>query len=816
MAIKQVLELSAKDLKEELERSQVEVDTSRLENDIKFEGKQILNLTKKSRIQNQLEEENNLSDKITEIKKLRLVVSSFSPLDSASQRHSAWANKRQAEVKKAIGEENYLLLEGFMYWCWGAKVEELITEIDMQRSKFYYRLKQMLARLPQLFVDKREDNGRQSSKLETQLAGRIIELVVSQPGITPQAVSQQLAEQDGTHISASLVSKYLRQAQLHDYQGSPYRQTVFQNMYKENFSRYAAHLLQIPILEQLGFYQAVPLLDVTTCKKYYSNLTRWHTVVMATSCGKSRLYHTGELVEDEFALILGEPRYPQRSDLHAYCDRIVAQDQAQAEKGLPEEKRLVGQFVAQALKQMGSTALPGAARAIYIDPHVIALHTKKAIARTKHGTQKRIVKALVRVQVVSANQPERALAFKLGQGNLSFRECLEQMVDLTTWISGEPVELVGVDRGALSQAILQLFEKRQIGLMVWSKDTPTMRRELAKVQKEALHDGEYELQRCADGRKVQRLRTRLADVPNMLINSDGYCCRTIVVEDVRSQRRIGIHAVGKPTLGMSPKQILAFMRGKQWVEENIKQGIAWSTDDFCGGQIVPNLRRKAPDAEEAMALKAKARQLKIRWRANLAEEATMISKWRAGQYTKRQLNDLLKGIRQRRQRIRIDWQLRQDLIRWAEAGVVPTYQVQWVVDTRKMQLMSQFHMFAQLARQDTMALVRSYIKQAYLESLVAEQAESITTQLYQKYERQAKKKFENYPWGQIEKRLFAQGGWIYKDKKQRIFSVILKPFKNQLLQRACELLCQHLNQLQAVMRCQDGEYTLDITLGPSS
>ena len=66
----------------------------------------------------------------------------------------------------------------------------------------------------------------------------------------------------------------------------------------------------------------------------------------------------------------------------------------------------------------------------------------------------------------------------------------------------------------------------------------------------------------------------------------------------------------------------------------------------------------------------------------------------------------------------------QDLIQWAEAGVVPTSQVQWVVDTRKMLLMSQFHMFARLARQNTMALVRSYITQAYVENKAAKEAKA--------------------------------------------------------------------------------------------
>ncbi|MGB0389043.1 MAG: hypothetical protein ACPGWR_29830 [Ardenticatenaceae bacterium] len=454
--------------------------------------------------------------------------------------------------------------------------------MGVQRSGFYYRLEQTLARLPQLFADGRQQNGRPPASIDTDIAGRIVELVVGQPGITPQAISQELAEQDKTIISVDQVVKYLKQAQLIQYNASAYREAILptKEVVKEGFTRYAAQLLDIPQLEQLGLYRVLPLLDVTKPSGYYSNTLRWHTVLHSLSSGKSRLYHTSELVEDEFSRILGESRYPQRSDLHAYFDRIVAQDQQQAEEGIVEEERIIGHFVRQAQQQLAKAAPPGVGQAIYVDPHVTALHTKKPIARTKHGTQKRVVKALVRVQVVSANQPGRALAFKLGQADLSFRESLEETVDLTSWVTGEAVKLVGVDRGALSEAILKQFSKREIGLVVWSKDTPTMRQALALVAPDQFIDAEYETVRRDDGQQVERLKTRVADVPEMVINKEGYTCRTIVVEDVRNRKRIGIYAVGEPTLKMSAGELLSFMRGKQWVEEDIKQSIAWGGDAF--------------------------------------------------------------------------------------------------------------------------------------------------------------------------------------------------------------------------------------------
>jgi len=185
-----------------------------------------------------------------------------------------------------------------------------------------------------------------------------------------------------------------------------------------------------------------------------------------------------------------------------------------------------------------------------------------------------------------------------------------------------------------------------------------------------------------------------------------------------------------------------------------------------------------------------------------------VSEWRAGQLRKRQLNDLLKGIRQRRNRIGADWQKAEELIRWGQKGVVPQSQMHWIVDTRKMLVMSQFQDFARLSRQETMVMVRRFLKQAVIESAVAEQGGQVSRKRQEDIEREAERSLRRMPWGQLERRLFEQGGWVEKDRQERVMYVTLKPFKNRLLERACELLSEYLNQTQTVMRCQDGDYTL--------
>jgi len=721
-----------------------------------------------------------------------------------------WAQRRQERVQAVLGEETYRDLEGLMRWCWGEAVDRLLPELAVGRSGFYYRLEQVLARLPQVFADGREHNGRAPTGLDEALAERLVEIVVGQPGMTPAEVSQRLAQQDGSQVGAEAVAAYLAQARLIHYQGSPYRPAaaVPVAMAEDRFSRYAAHLWQVPALEQLGFYQAVPWLDVTGPQTYYSHLLRCHTVLLGLSSGKTRLYHNGELVEEEFARMLGETRYPQRSALHAYLDRIVEQDQAQAEQGMAAPDRRIEQFLRLAQQGLAQAAPIPSGRSLYVDPHVVALSTAKPIARTKHGVSQRVVKALVKLRVVSADPPGRPLVFLLGQGDQSFPACLEEAVERTTWATGEAVELVGVDRGALSQEVLERFAARGIGLTVWSEDTPTMREGLAGVARSAFQDAEYETVRRADGKRVRRLKTRVAEVPDLVINCQGYRCRTIVVEEAGSKRRMGIHAVGAPTAAMTPREILDFMRGKQWVEEEIKQGIAWGSDAFCGGEIRSVVRRERPESEEVEEWKIRARRLKERWRQNQAEEGAAVAEWRAGQRTKRPLNDMLKGLRRRRERIAADWQQAEEMIRWGQAGVVPESQVQWVVDTRKMAILSQFQDYARLARREILDRMRDCLHQAVVESAVREQGGTVSPPRRQEIEEEARGIVERMPWGQMETRWFDQGGWVHKDPQQRELLVTLKAFPNPLWQRAGELLCDHLNQLQAVMRCQDGEYLL--------
>jgi len=741
----------------------------------------------------------------------------------------AWAAKRQERLQATLGEERYRDLEAVVLWGLGARIRDVQAVRGLGRSSLYAHLAGVLTdtQSPEVV----NDGGCPETAdpaVEPALAARIVELLIGQR-LTPAQISQQLAEQDGTQMNAEEVTAYLEQAQLAGYTGSPFRDEAVPGVGEAEvgiFTRYAAHLLHIPALNALGYERVMPLVDVTKPTTRYSHLLRCYTILLSLSAGKRRLYHNGELVEDEFAAILGADRYPKRSDLHAYLNRIVARDQAEAEAGVLEGERTVARFTRESQAALAQAAGPEVGKEIYLDPHIIALHTEKPVSKAKHGIWNRVVKALVKIRTVSATQPGRALTFTLEQGDVSLVSQVEAAIERVEWATGEQVEMVGVDRGALSQELLEAFDGSDTGLVVWADDTSVLRRAVAAVPRSEFVDGEYETVRRVGGKpalgavegkaagKVRRLKTRLANIAEMAINRRGYRCRTVVVEDVRNGHRAAFHVVGKPTKGQSAKELLAFLRGKQWAEEEFKQGRAWGSDAFCGGEITWQLRQERPTGAELDELLTRARKLKQRWQDHLAEEGAAMAQWRAGELRKRQLNDLQKGIRRRRKRIEADWQEVEDLIRWGRTGIVPQSQVRWVVDTRKMAIMAQFQDFIRQARRDTLAQLGWCMEQVLVEGAIADRGRSGDERERQSIEREVHEAVQRLPWGQMSIRFFDQGGWVRKDPQSRVMDVTLKAFGPRLVQQACERLCDHLNSLRPVMHCEDGDYSLHYTCQP--
>jgi hypothetical protein len=731
------------------------------------------------------------------------------------------SEQRQARVQEMLGQTSFEDLLAVFVWAMGGRAADSQSVWGVQHSRFYERLRETLEAL-----------GRRAPVAESQpparplppaLIGRVVEVVVMRPGVRAEDIAAELNVQDGTQVAAADIQAYLTHAGLATYQASAFmrdRLPVTPASKAESalggYTRYAAAALNVPVLEQSGYRAAVAQLDVTGPRAVYSHQLQCDVLVWGYWYGKSRVFQTGELVADEFALVLGVSAYPKRSELQSHLDEIVQRDQDQVEARVPGYRRLMEGFTRLARKVLALAGGSGVGQAIYLDTHILKLYPDAEIDKTKNASMAHPVKAILKLRAVSARRGGRPLLFTYEQASTAFIGLVHEAIRAVEAATGEPVKLVGADRGALSWELLDSFEDGACGYVVWADDTATVRQAAADLPLTQFVDAEFETVRRADGRPVKHLKTQVANVSRMKVNADGKTYRAVVVRDVRTEHRAVLFAVGQPAHCLSAMALLEFMRGKQWVEEDFKKGKRQGADAFCGGDIVPHLRREPPTPAEVEQLHERAAKLKARWQANQAEEQAAQAQYQSKQIGKRQLNDVLKGIERRREQMVADQRETQDLLRWAKTGQVPDAQVRWRVDTRKMTIVSQLHDFARLAQQETVAEIKACVLEVLVERELARQRQPVSPARQSAIREAMRQQVARLPWGQLTQRIFDQGGWVKRDPETHTMLVTLKPFDNVVIQAAMVRLCERWNQKAAQMLCEDGVYMLQFACLPPS
>ena len=723
------------------------------------------------------------------------------------------SEQRQARVQEMLGQTTFEDLLAVFVWAMGGRAADSQSVWGVQHSRFYERLRETLEML-----------GRRAPAVESQplacslssaLIGRVVEVVVTRPGVRAEDIAAELKAQDGTQVAAADIQAYLTHAGLVAYQASAFmhrhRQTSLaseEEITRGVYTRYAAAALNVPRLEQSGYRAAVAKLEVTGPRAVYPHQLQCDVLVWGYWYGKSRVFQTGELVADEFAQVLGVRRYPKRSELQSHLEEIVQRDQDQVEAQVPGYHRLIEGFTRLARKVLALAGGSGVGQAIYLDTHILRLYPGAEIDKTKNASMAHSVKAILKLRAVSARRGGRPLLFTYEQASTAFTGLVHEAIRAVEAATGEPVKLVGADRGALSWELLDSFEGGACGYVVWADDTATVRQAAADVPLTQFVDAEFETVRRADGRPVKQLKTQVANVPQMKVNAEGKTYCAVVVRDVRTEHRAVLFAVGQPAHRLSATALLEFMRGKQWVEEDFKKGKRQGADAFCGGDIVPRLRREPPTSTEVEQLKERAAKLMARWQANQAEEQAAQAQYQAKQIGKRQFNDVLKGIERRREQIVADQRETQDLLRWAKTGQVPDAQVRWIVDTRKMTIVSQLHDFARLAQQETVAEIKLCVLEVLVERELARRRRPVSLARQSAIREAMSQQVARLPWGQLTQRIFDQGGWVKRDPETHTMLVTLKAFDNAIIQAAMERLCERWNQKAAQMPCEDGVYTL--------
>ena len=723
------------------------------------------------------------------------------------------SEQRQARVQEMLGQTTFEDLLAVFVWAMGGRAADSQSMWDVHRSRFYERLRETLEALGRRAAA--PENPPPAVSLSPAIIGRVIEVVVTRPGVTAEDIAAELKAQDGTPVAAADIQAYLTHARLTTYQASAFWRRHAQALRvseedcpRGGYTRYAAATLNVPVLEQLGYRTAVAKLDVTGPRAVYPHQLQCDVMVWGYWYGKSRVFQTTELVADEFALALGVGAYPQRSELQAHLEQIVQRDQDQVEARVPGYRRLIAGFTRLARQVLAWAGGPGVGQAVYLDTHILKLFPAAEIDKTKNAAMAQPVKAILKLRAVSARRAGRPLLFTYEPAATAFTGLVHEAIRAVETATGEPVKLVGADRGALSWELLDSFEGGACGYVIWADDTATVHQAAAGLPLTRFVDAEFETVRRADGRKVQQVKTQVANVSRMTVNADGKTYRAVVVRDVRTEHRAVLFAVGQPAQRLSATALLEFMRGKQWVEEDFKKGKRQGADAFCGGDIVPQLRREPPTPTEVEQLKEHAAKLKARGQANQAEEQAAQTQYRAQQIGKRPLNDLLKGIQRRHAQIVADQRETEDLLRWAKTGQVPDHQVRWIVDTRKMTIVSQLHDFARQAQQDTVVEIKACVLEVLVERELARQRPPVSLARQSAIREAMRQQVARLPWGQLTRRIFDQGGWVKRDPETHIMLVTLKAFDNGVIQAAMERLCERWNRKAAQMPCDDGVYTL--------
>ena len=724
-----------------------------------------------------------------------------------------WSEQRQARVQAMLGPANFEDLLAVFMWVMGARAADSQSVWSVQRSRFYERLRETLETLGRRAPT--QDNPPPAASLSPALICRVVEVVVTRPGLSAEDIAAELKTQDGTQVAAADVQAYLTHAGLAAYQASAFLRNPAlahprpgEESPLGHSTRYALAALNVPTLERLGYRNAVAKLDVTGPRAVYPHQLQCDVLVWGYWYGKSRVFQTAELVSDEFALALGVRAYPQRSELQGHLEQIVQRDQDQVEARVPGYRRLIEGFTRLARKVLALAGGPGVGQAVYLDTHILKLFPAAAIDKTKNAAMAQPVKALLKLRAVSARRAGRPLLFTYEPAATAFTGLVHEALRAVETATGEAVKLVGADRGALSWDLLDSFEGGACGYVVWADDTATVRQAAAGVPLTQFVDAEFETVRRADGRRVKQLKTQVSNVPQMQVNADGKTYRAVVVRDVRTEHRAVLFAVGQAAQRLSAPALLEFMRGKQWVEEDFKKGKRQGADAFCGGDIVPVLRREPPTLADVEPLKERAAKLKAREQANQAEEQAVQAQYRAKQIGKRPLTDLLKGILRRRAQIVADQRETKDLLGWAKTGQVPDPQVRWMVDTRKMTIVSQLHDFARQAQADTIAAIKTCMLEANVERELARQRSPVSAARQGAIREAMCRHVARLPWAQMTRRIFDHGGWVKRDPGTHIMLVTLKAFDNEEIQAAMERLCVRWNQKAAQMPCDDGAYTL--------
>jgi hypothetical protein len=476
-------------------------------------------------------------------------------------------------------------------------------------------------------------------------------------------------------------------------------------------------------------------------------------------------------------------------------------------------------------------------RAIYLDDYVNAVSRREPIARTKHGTRDRILKAFRRhmAQDVDTGHP---VTCPLGSSDVTPLAVIQRVVRLINGgldrvCPGLQLELAIVDRWWSVKAVLHWALEIGPKLLTWGKNIKTMRQALEGVSEAALkeHPLTVEVRDETTGHMVERVVGYRLDT-ELSIYEQEKPIRCVVEWDGEpgSKKRARL-VIGIEQDEMDEEQVVDGLRFRQRVEILLKQlQRRVNLSAFGGGKarLRPSALEK-PDEQEAQQLSKNRRQVATR-RANdqarLKQVEQELTQLRQGASPTnglrlgiRDLKKLVTELKRRIQKATARLEELDGLLNWAnEEGPPPEEKPVAELDLTRESMLTQLKLEVFTAQE---TLLDDFIEQA-LKPLLREEAEQQAAQRKEQDARSTAKgregqplstdveklvqvKLDNLERETILKRLLNLQGEFVRHKTKRIILMVADRLEDHRMQAAYERYCVLLNQRDIRVPLDGGE-----------
>jgi hypothetical protein len=476
-------------------------------------------------------------------------------------------------------------------------------------------------------------------------------------------------------------------------------------------------------------------------------------------------------------------------------------------------------------------------RTVYLDDYVNAVSRREPIARTKHGTRDRILKAFRRHMAQDVDTGH-AVTCPLGPSDVTPLAVIQRVVRLINGgldrvFPGRQLELVIVDRWWSVKTVIHWALEIGPKLLTWGKNIKTIREALAGVSEAELkeHPVTVEMRDEMTGQMEEQVVSYRLDTELSIYEQEKPIRCVVEWDGEPGNKKRARLVIGIEQDEMDEEQVVDGLRFRQRVEILLKQlQRRVNLSAFGGGKarLRPSALEK-PDEQEGQQLSKNRRQVATR-RANdqarLKEVEQELEQLRQGESPTnglrlgiRDLKKLVKELKRRVQKATARLEVLDGLLNWANGeGPLPEEKPVAELDLTRESILTQLKLEVFTAQE---TLLDDFIEQA-LKPVLREEAEQQATERKRQDARSTAKgregeslstdveklvqvKLDNLERETILRRLLNQRGEFVRHKTKRIILMVADRFEDRRMQAAYERYCVLLNQRDIRLPLDGGE-----------